>query len=77
MLKEPDNELEARGLRFTRYANGCAIAVKANQVPRGWINDYALGAMKISMTEIDAHLRIRLVVKAISKKVVAKAGHET
>ena len=58
MLKEPDKELEARGLRFT-------------------INDYALGAMKISMTEIDAHLRIRLVVKAISKKVVAKAGHET
>ena len=46
-------------------------------MPRGWINDYALGAMKISMTEIDAHLRITLVVKAISKKVVAKAGHET
>ncbi len=31
-----------------------------NQVARGWINYYALGAMKTVMTEIDAHLRTRM-----------------
>ena len=29
---------------------------------RGWINYYALGSMKMAMTEIDAHLRTRLRV---------------
>ena len=149
MLNELDKELEARGLRFTRYADDCVIAVKSeasakrvmrtvsnwiqrklglkvnmtkthitrpsklkylgcgfykssrtkewecrphqdsivklkhklkeltcrkmpgtvtgkiakiNQVTRGWINYYALGAMKTAMTEIDAHLRTRLRV---------------
>ena len=33
---------------------------KINQVTRGWINYYALGSMKMAMTEIDAHLRTRL-----------------
>ena len=33
-----------------------------NQVTRGWINYYALGSMKMAMTEIDAHLRTRLRV---------------
>lgn len=149
MLNELDKELEARGLRFARYADDCVIAVKSkasatrvmrtvsdwiqrklglkvnmtkthitrpsklkylgfgfhkdsktkewacrphqdsivklkrklkeltcrkmpgtvrgkiakiNQVTRGWINYYALGAMKTAMTEIDAHLRTRLRV---------------
>ena len=149
MLNELDKELEARGLRFTRYADDCVIAVrsgssakrvmrtvtdwiqrklglkvnitkthitrpmklkylgfgfykdskanewkcrphqdsvakfkrklkeltcrkmpgtvtgkiaKINQVTRGWINYYALGSMKMAMTEIDAHLRTRLRV---------------
>ena len=149
MLNELDKELEARGLRFTRYADDCVIAVKSessakrvmrtvsdwierklglkvnmtktritrpmklkylgfgfykdsrtkewkcrphqesvkkfkdrlkgltgrkipgtvrskiekiNQVTRGWINYYALGAMKTEMTKIDAHLRTRLRV---------------
>lgn len=35
---------------------------KINQVTRGWINYYALGSMKKAMTEVDAHLRIRLRV---------------
>ena len=35
---------------------------KINQVTRGWINYYALGAMKTEMTKIDAHLRTRLRV---------------
>lgn len=147
MLNELDRELEARGLRFTRYADDCVIAVRSeasakrvmrtitdwiqrklglkvnmtkthitrpqklkylgfgyykdskakewkcrphqdsvkklkrklkeltcrktpgtvtdrivqiNQVTRGWINYYALGAMKTAMTEIDAHLRTRI-----------------
>ncbi|MDR1800603.1 MAG: group II intron reverse transcriptase/maturase [Lachnospiraceae bacterium] len=147
MLNELDKELEARGLRFTIYADDCVIAVKSetsakrvmrtvtewiqrklglkvnvtktqiarplklkylgfgfykdnktkewkcrphqesvkklkvrlkeltcrkmpgtvtskigkiNQVTRGWINYYALGAMRTAMTEIDAHLRTRL-----------------
>lgn len=149
MLNELDKELEARGLRFTRYADDCVIAVKSeasakrvmrtvtdwiqrklglkvnitkthitrptnlkylgfgfykesktkewkcrphkdsvkrlkrklkdltcrkspgnirdkireiNQVTRGWINYYAIGSMKMVMTEIDAHLRTRLRV---------------
>ena len=149
MLNELDKELEARRLRFTRYADDCVIAVrsessakrvmrtvtdwiqrklglkvnmtkthitrpmklkclgfgfykdskanewkcrphqdsvakfkrklkeltcrkmpgtvagkiaKINQVTRGWINYYALGSMKMAMTEIDAHLRTRLRV---------------
>lgn len=33
-----------------------------NKVTRGWINYYALGSMKKTMTEIDAHLRTRLCV---------------
>ena len=149
MLNELDRELEARGLRFTRYADDCVIAVrsessakrvmrtvsdwiqrklglkvnmtkthitkptnlkylgfgfykdskvkewkcrphkdsiarlkrklkiltcrrmpdrvtekirKINQVTRGWINYYALGSMKKTMAEVDAHLRTRLRV---------------
>ena len=149
MLNELDRELEARGLRFTRYADDCVIAVrseasakrvmrtvtdwiqrklglkvnmtkthitrptklkylgfgfykdskakewkcrphkdsiarlkrrlkaltcrrmpdrvtnkikKINQVTRGWINYYALGSMKTTMADIDAHLRTRLRV---------------
>lgn len=33
---------------------------RINQVTRGWINYYALDSMKISMTEVDAHLRTRI-----------------
>ena len=33
---------------------------RINQVTRGWINYYALGSMKKTMTEIDAHLRTRI-----------------
>lgn len=32
MLNELDKELEARGLRFTRYADDCVIAVKSETV---------------------------------------------
>lgn len=33
---------------------------KINEVTRGWINYYALGAMKTAMADIDAHMRTRL-----------------
>ena len=57
MLNEPDKELEARGLRFTRYADDCVIAVKsessAKRVMRtvsDWIQR-KLG-LKVNMTKI-------------------------
>src|SRR5699024_8322362 len=56
MLNELDKELETRGLRFTRYADDCVIAVKsessAKRVMRtvsGWIQR-KLG-LKVNMTK--------------------------
>ena len=56
MLNELDKELEARGLRFTRYADDCVIAVRsessAKRVMRtvsGWIQR-KLG-LKVNMTK--------------------------
>lgn len=56
MLNELDKELEARGLRFTRYADDCVIAVKseasAKRVMRtvaDWIQR-KLG-LKVNMTK--------------------------
>lgn len=147
MLNELDNELEARGLRFTRYADDCVIIVgseasakrvmrtvtdwiekklglkvnatkthitkpsnlkylgfsfwkdaekwrtrphqitvqkfkkklkalckrswsidlttritKINAVTRGWINNFAFADMKTSMTQIDGHLRVMMIM---------------
>ena len=147
MLNELDKELEARGLRFTRYADDCLIVVrseasakramrtitdwiekklglkvnatkthitkpsnlkylgfsfwkdtekwrarphqasvqkfkkklkelckrnwsidlttritKINEVTRGWINYFAIADMKTSMTQVDGHLRVMMIV---------------
>ena len=77
MLKKQDKEFEARGLRFTRYANGCAIAVKSESSAKRVDKWLRPGSYENSNDRIDAHLRTGLAVRAISKEVVAKAGHET
>ena len=43
MLNELDKELETRGLRFTRYADDCVIAVKANGVQKESCGRYRTG----------------------------------
>ena len=62
MLNELDKELEARGLRFTRYADDCVIAVKsessAKRVMRtvtDWIQR-KLG-LKVNMTDLQEKAR--------------------
>lgn len=49
--------------------------VQINQVTRGWINYYALGAMKTAMTEIDAHLRTRIRIIIWKQWKVPKNGN--
>lgn len=36
MLNELDKELEARELRFTRYADDCVIAVRSESSAKEW-----------------------------------------
>ena len=48
---------------------------RINQVTRGWINYYALGAMKTAMTEIDAHLRTRLSIIIWKQWKVSEKRH--
>ena len=56
MLNELDKELEARGLRFTRYADDCVIAVKSESSAKrvmGTVPDWIqrkLG-LKVNMTK--------------------------
>ena len=56
MLNELDKELEARGLRFTRYADDCVIAVKSESSAKrvmGTVSDWIqrkLG-LKVNMTK--------------------------
>lgn len=56
MLNELDKELEARGLRFTRYADDCVIALKSESSAKrvmGTVSDWIqrkLG-LKVNMTK--------------------------
>ena len=48
---------------LTQRKNSMRLGIrikKINQVTRGWINYFALGSMKMAISDIDAHLRTRL-----------------
>ena len=48
---------------LTQRKNSMRLGIrikKINQVTRGWINYFALGNMKMAISDIDAHLRTRL-----------------
>ena len=56
MLNELDKELEARGLRFTRYADDCVIAVKSEWSAKrvmGTVSDWIQRkqGLKVNMTK--------------------------
>ncbi len=84
MLNELDKELEARGLRFTRYADDCVIAVKSETVESAEKRQWGLQKLGVGkdLARLTAYCGDRYywvatktcVARAISKGVLARAG---